>query len=123
MPFVARALAASCVAWFSLGVLQAHAQPGISPDQHKVCAATYTLLRDVIDDKAKTTVLFKRFFASMESYRQAVGLTREQTVERVNASTRPLIDAWSAGRLTRERAVADVQACDTLYGYPLFVPA
>lgn len=126
MPFAARALAAPCVALcvalFSLGVLQAHAQQGISPEQHKTCAVNYTLLRDVIDDKAKTTVLFKRYFASMESYRQAEGITREQTAERVKASTKPLIDAWSSGRLTRDKAVADVQACDALYGYPRFVP-
>ncbi len=126
MPFAARALAATCiapcVALFSLGVFQAHAQPAISPEQHKICAVNYTLLRDVIDDKAKTTALFKRSFASMESYRQAEGITREQTVERVRAGTRPLIDAWSSGRLSRDKAVADVQACDALYGYPLFVP-
>lgn len=126
MPFAARALAATCVALcvplFSLGVFPAHAQSAISPEQHKTCAVNYTLLRDVIDDKAKTTALFKRSFASMESYRQAEGITREQTVERIKAGKKPLIDAWSAGRLTREKAVADVQACDALYGYPLFVP-
>jgi hypothetical protein len=58
----------------------------------------------------------------MESYRRAENITREQTVDRVKASAGPRMVDYSEGRLSREKAVADVQACDALYGYSKFVP-
>lgn len=122
MPFAARALAASCLVGVCLSASPAYAQADLTPEQHKSCAVNYTFLRSVIDNTSRAAVLFERYFASMESYRRAENITREQTVERVKASAGPRMEAYSAGRLTREKAVADVQACDELYGYSKFVP-